>query len=468
MNMLVHMAGCDLGRNRVDIHYTDYQFRLPIKPTENESVSLYQEELKRQLDSRSHFSKEIIKKRARAEVLPLLADRDFEGYITHYLGDMGNMPVNHASALMPAPERIKSIAQCRRESKKNEQDHKLKHTIAILENREILTTSEIRKLGTQNKILPELLPAHEAANGFACAVGWNDRIDRSNKSFEDILNDDDIALAVVLAKKNIPVKKLEKQRRGYLAVHFPKFVKHEFEIKLAKTESKFVNAGEELELNSVDNDQFLGKLLKALLDCFAGEVFDTESLASVGFEALILGKFLDEIKKGALGISEYQSTRFLSDANDQSFVKWVRGFISDWYPARISKKGENFGLVHAQNYDLRLTAFHRWLVHQPHGCENDNFDMPRFQPTELPQQNKEPKAIARKLRIAKVSLSDIADELDVDISTVSRWCSDISKKIKEDQITEAIGLDNLGMKRKDIAAKFNINPGTLRRWLSNS
>ena len=465
---LVHMAGCDSRRNGGNIHYTDYQLKLPIKPTEHENINLYHEQLKYQLNNNSHLSEAILKKRTRAEALPFFADREFEDYITHYLGNMGNMQVNPSSALMPAPERIESIAQRRREIRRNERSQKLKHAITILENREILTKSEVRKLGTQNKILPELLPAHETANGIACAVGWDDRIDRDkNSSFEGILSNDDITVAVSLAERNISVEKLEKQRRGYLAVHFPKFVKHEFEINFAKTEPKFANTKRELGLTTINNDQFLGELLKALLDRLESEVLDTKSLASVVREVLIEDRFLDEIKKGALGLSEYQSTRFLRGADDQGFVKWVQDFISDWYPARISKKGENFGLVHAKDYDLRLTAFQRWLVHQSHGYENDNFDMPMFQPTELPDQNIELKAIARERREAGVSLSEIANELGVDISTVSRWCSDISKKIKADQIAEAIRLEALGMKRKDIAAELNIHPATLRRRLSN-
>ena len=61
-NMTVQMTVRDRGRQGVEIHYTDYDLRLPFKPTENEKVSLYHEELNAPSIAEHIYQRQVYKK----------------------------------------------------------------------------------------------------------------------------------------------------------------------------------------------------------------------------------------------------------------------------------------------------------------------------------------------------------------------------------------------------------------------
>ena len=98
--------------------------------------------------------------------------------------------------------------------------------------------------------------AHEYANGLARAVGWNDAVDREAEyPFQDILSDEDISVAIALAEQNIQPERLEKIRRGYLTVHYPKWVTAAFEKELEEAHTDVLSAGEGRELTSITDDR---------------------------------------------------------------------------------------------------------------------------------------------------------------------------------------------------------------------
>ena len=430
-NMMAQMAVRDRGRRGVSIHYTDYDFRLPIKPTENEAVSLYHEALKISENRRAHLSEAGVKKIAHAEALSSLADTQIEAFIFHHLGVVGNMPVYQASALTPEPEHITLISESRKDLRRTEHKKKLAGAITILKSRDLLTASEIRVQSNKGEMSADLRLAHECANSYASAVGWNDKVDQQSKEpFDGVLDDTDITVATALAKNNINTDRLEKQRRGYLAVNFPKWTSHMFEGALAKAEIELVNEGLGVEITSISDDRFLGELLKTLLQRLTGEVFNLTSLATA-VQAVLKQKgkngksFWDEIHCGALGASEYRKARFLHCADNAGIVNWVSQFIAEWYPARIQKRGDYYGLTHAENLKLRLKSFLRWLIHQPGVPDGIKIDLKIFQPTELPGPNAELKVIVRSRRKAGESISQIAADLNRNRKTVSRWCQGI-------------------------------------------
>ena len=90
----------DRRRCGIDLHYVDYELSLPIKPTENEKVSLYHEKLKQELNIRAHLSEAGVKKIAHAQALASLADTQFEAF-NHPPSPKHSAicPVYHASAL---------------------------------------------------------------------------------------------------------------------------------------------------------------------------------------------------------------------------------------------------------------------------------------------------------------------------------------------------------------------------------
>lgn len=432
-SMAVQECVRDRGRCGVSFHYSDYNLSLPVRPTENETVSLYHEALKITENKRSHLPEAGIKKIARAEALASLADHQIETFISHHLGTVGNMPVHQTSALRPSEDKIAIISERRRSLIRTERKKKLASAIILLKNRNLLTSSEIRVRSNKGEMSPDLRLAYEAANGYACAIGWNDKIDRyAKQSFDEFLDDTDITIAIALTKKNINVEKLAKQRRGYIAVDFPNWTAYTLQTVLANTKSDLVDDGLGIEPTAIHDDRFRGDLLKVLLNRLKGKVFDVSSLAAAVREVLKQHRandrtFIGEIHRGALGASEYRKARFLAHADDDRVVDWASQFVSEWYPARIQKRDQHFALAPAKNLQIRLDAFQRWLRHQP--CPPDN--MPTdleisFQPTELPDPDAALKNQARSRRESGETIKSIADSLKRHVNTVSKWCKGIN------------------------------------------
>ena len=431
-NMIVQMKVRDRGRRGAAIHYAEYKLSLPVKPTENETVSLFHEALKIAKNKRLHLPEAGIKKIARAEALASLADHQIETFISHHLGTVGNMPVHQASALMPLEDKIAMISERRRILIRTEREKKLASAITLLKSRNLLTSSEIRVRSNIGEMSPDGRLAYETANGYACAVGWDDKVDRQlDEPFDETLNETDINTAIALAENNINVEKIAKQRRGYIAVNFPNWTAYAFQTALTNTESDLVDDGFGVESTSIHDDRFRGELLQMILDRLVGHVFDVSSLATTVREVLKKTRsngttFIGDIHRGALGRSEYRKARFLAHADDDRIVDWASQFIAEWYPARIQKRDDHFAVTHAENLDLRLASFQRWLIHQQSPPDNMPTDLDiSFQSTELPDPDAELKNMARFRREGGETIKSIAESLNLHINTVSKWCKGI-------------------------------------------
>ena len=481
-NMLVQEHVRDRGRRGGDFHYTDYQFSLPVQPKENEKVSLYHETVKQNAFHDSHLPSAGIRKLAYSQALATLADTQIETFLAFHLATVGNIPVYDASALDADTERLSIIASKRSVIRRSECEKKILAAVDLLNNRDLLTTSEIRKLSNKGQLSTDERLAHELANASTIAVGWNDVIDRFNgETFDDILSDADFNVATQLAEKNINTDKLTKQRRGYMAVHFPKWTADQLKSELENTQKQIVMPGAGVEICAVSDDRLLGELLKALLDRIHGKVFDSASLAKATTEVLKMtcssGKSFDtEIQLGALGASAYRRGRFLNCADNDRIVEWGRMFISEWYPVRIAKSDDNYALQHANDYQLRLSAFHRWLLHQPGVPEGTQRDFEVVEATELPDPDAEMKAEARKLRQQGAILKDISADLGVPLQTVSRWCEGITpnpnqKKAKREAKNlelknEAYRLyDQEKLSYREIGKRLGKAPNTIKGWI---
>ena len=458
--MAVQKCVRDRGRCGISFHYADYNLSLPVKPTENEIVSLYHEAVKEAASESAHLPSAGIRKIAYAQALNTLADSQYETFVEYHLGKIGNMPVYHASALPHDTERIEAVSERRSEIRREEKQKRITTAIRLLKQQYLLTTSEIRKMSNNGRLSPDDRLAHETANAAAQAVGWNDEVIAFSEGepIKEMPNSEDIQVAAELVENNISIEKLLKQRRGYLAVNFPKWTAHQFQTDLESSDTQLVNDGNGLEITAINDDRFLGQLLMKLLDRLTGKVFDSASLATAVREVLNspaeTGKtFGSEISAGALGASAYRKARFLHCADDDFLISWIQGFVSRWYPARIGKNDDDYALCHAEHIDLRLAAFSRWLLKQPGVPDGSELNLPVIEATELPDHDADLKKNARFRREAGETITSIAEALNRNPRTIRKWCEGIKPPSPAQSEILGILADGAVWKRSDIEAR---------------
>ncbi|MYJ53588.1 MAG: hypothetical protein F4090_01500 [Nitrospira sp. SB0672_bin_25] len=258
----------------------------------------------------------------------------------------------------------------------------------------------------------------------------NQRVIDEDDTIRNALDDEDIAIAIKLVEENINIESLTRQRRGYIARHYPKWSKYNLRAELENTDTESVRAGTGVEITSVNDDRLRGELLHVLLNTLRGKLFTGALLADNVRDVLqqtsTTGKtFIIELQSGALGVGMYRKTRFLHILDDDGVINWVRFIISDWYPARIAKDGDTYALCHANNLQIRLESFKRWMLNHPNTPDNTLFEMDICETTELPDKDAELKSIARFRRNAGDKIKDIAEDIGMRHETVGRWCKDI-------------------------------------------
>ena len=389
-----------------------------------------------------------------------MADSQFETFVEHHLGKIGNMPVYHASALPQETERIEAVSNRRSEIRREEKEKRITTAIGLLKQPYLLTTAEIRKLSNNGRLSPDGRLAHETANAAAQAVGWNDEVIAfsDGEPIKEMPDSEDIQVAVQLVENNIHIEKLFKQRRGYLAVNFPKWTVHAFHADLENADTQLALNGAGLEITAINDDRFLGQLLRKLLDRLTGRVFDSVSLATAVREVLNspadTGKtFGSQLSAGALGASAYRKARFLHCAEDDFVIRWIRGFVSEWYPARIAKNDDDYALCHAEHLDIRLAAFSLWLFKQPGVLDGSELTLSVFEATELPDHDEDLKNNARFRREAGETITSIAEALEIHRNKVSKWCEGIEPPSPAQSEILGILMDGAVWKRSDIEAR---------------
>ena len=417
----------DRGRRGIEWHFVDYNFALPMLPYETERVSLYHEEIKQRENQYAHLSENAVKKVARSLALSTLADHQLPTFVNHHLGVVGNMQVVETVALLPEDREVEWITEQRRNAIKNERETKCTLAVEILRNSEPYTTHEIRVESNRGGFAQLEQIVHEYANGLARAVGYRD-------DAHSYLNEKDIQVAIALAEHNVQPEKLDTLRRGYFAVHYPKWVSAMFAAELETASSDIVNAGSGRELTAVRDDRFLGEVLTALLNRLKDEVFESDvSLANAIREVLDTvsnGQTLfGRIKQGGLGAQAYRRSRFLKTADDAYVINWARSFIKEYYPATLSKRKNTYSLVHDKKIELYLNSFKCWLSQR---IDGDVPELARGFDAIEPQN--EIKAQVRAQRKDGALLEAIAEEFDISVYTASEWCKDI--KVDKDTVRE--------------------------------
>ena len=460
-NMAAQMSIRDRGRRGVVMHTKDYNFSLPVRPTENRDVSLYHEALKQALNTDMlSVPEHAVTKIAAAQALASLADIQFETFLRYHLGVVGNMEVVVEAPAAQPKDVAEAIAGRRSEIRSIENELKKENAKAILKtvldddtDTALLTSSETRKQRNQGKLSTDGTLAHELANEAARAVGWDDVVSRfygqlepfqkPPDPFDGIFDEADIDVALRLVDRNFDFEALTRKRAGYLAVNAPKWTANRFEMEVSKANKQLVFDGLGVELTAVKDYRLLGELLQMLLDRLVGQVFASQSLVETVNSVLATkastGKnFGQELQSGALGASEYRKFRFLHCAEDaQMVVDWVSRFISEWYPARLAKREDYYALQPDAYAELYLKSFERWLHHQSGVLDGTEISLSIFEPIEMPESNAEQKEIARGMRAEGAPLKAIAEELGTTPKTVSLWCEGIKPKRKMKQTRDA-------------------------------
>lgn len=443
----------DRGRRGIEWHFVDYNFALPVRPHETERVSLYHEEVKQRENQYAHLSENAVKKIARSTALDTLADHQLVPFVQHHLGEVGNMEVVETQALLPDDSGVEWVTEQRRNALKNERESKCELAVSYLTNRKLLTSRNIRVKSNQNELTKSEQLAHEYANGLACAVGWNDA--------DDVLENTDIEVAIAIAEQNVQPERLEKLRRGYLAVHYPSWVTYVFQRELEDTVDDAVELGVGVELTAVRDERFLGEVLKALINRLKDEVFNDVSLATAIREVLDTvshGQTLfGRIKQGGLGAQAYRRARFLKTAGDAYVIRWARMFIKEFYPATLSKRGDCYSLVHDKRISLILASFQCWLSHRVAG------EVPELEAgfEEIEPQS-ELKTRVRERRKDGAMLETIAAEFDISLGKASEWCRDIDPKVNlKEKVRER---REHGQTLETIATEFNLDRDTVQNW----
>ena len=457
----------DRGRCGGSIHIGQYQFRLPVKPSEQYQKSLYHEALKKAENAHVFLPEHSIQKIAAAEALSTLADTQPETFLKYHLGTVARMPLVFEEGNTANEEQIERITVTRSTLRKEERARKQKDAITLLESdAPILTSEDIRRQSNTGQLLKTDRLAQELANLALQASGWKD--DENETADAEVV---DMAKALIEVSGGFPIANLEKQRRGFYAVQFPTWTAHALIADREFAYRDLTEIGAGVELTSVTDDRFIGELLKALLGKLAGVPWTKSGFADAVREILHSEvtkhegcketTFMDNLLRGAAGARLYRTSRFLNLADDPGIIKWTSQLISEWYPARIAKRGDAYGLHRHEHYDLILQCFRLWGDQQLH--PPDRWDIHAYETADLPDPNAEAIKQAREMRKEGKAFSEIMDAVGTSYETVRRWCKGINKNAKK--IAEAKALEKEGMPRKDIAKELGTSTKFLTRHL---
>ena len=452
----------DRGRRGGSVHLGTYSFRLPVKPTEHLHVSLYHERLKAAEDASVHLPEHSIRKIAAAEALSTLADTQPETFLQYHLGEVARMPLTFEDAGHVNEAQIERIKTTKSELLKSERAKKRQEAIALLENNAVFSEEQIRRQSNAGELLKAERLAQELANLALQAAGWNQEEEPSADCFD---------MAKTLIDAGVRIDNLEKQRRGFYVVHFPTWTAHRLIADREFAYKELVETGKGVELTAVTDDCFFGELLKALLGKLAGVPWTEAGFADAVREILnsevtdhegCRGKtFMENLLRGAAGAKLYRTARFLNITDDAGIVKWTSQRLSEWYPARIAKRGEAYGLQMHKRYALILQCFQLWGEQQLH--PPDRWDINAYETADLPDPNAAAKEQAREMRKAGTDIKEIAGTVGFATGTVSQWCQGIDPKA--DLKAKARKMDANGMKRKEIANELGLHKSTLQRLI---
>ena len=164
-------------------------------------------------------------------------------------------------------ESLKTVAKL---AKQQEREAVQSQAAIYLKRNGILIESEIRCRSVAASLDRLSHLAHEQLNDYAQLVGW----DGKREDGETVeLSPEQIQMIAYLLDSFADAATLKRQRRGWLAVHFPAVA--EILFAKAKSDAEAIEA----EPSSIDDDRFRGKVLADLIEGLREEVFTQQSLS---------------------------------------------------------------------------------------------------------------------------------------------------------------------------------------------
>ena len=427
------------ARTNVEIHYTDTPVALPIKPSEAEATSLFHETMKGYKASQPGVTEHA----ARDYALSTLADAQPEVYLEHHLQQIAGMHINTVQGKNCDTETLQALKQQMKQATQNEADAVKERARIYLNRNEIWTKDEIRRRSINAGIDSIAHLTYEKINGYCQAVGWDGES-------EVELTPEQRELVVKLINDGTDTETLIKRRRGWLATRYPALYAQIF----GNEKADALDA--DIESDALTDDRFRGQLLGKLIDGLKGRVFTQEALS---FQLITLLVFpepnvkhtpLSLIQKGALGTATYRQTRFIGRTAPTAIVKWVRKFISEWYPARIKKEYGNDAYALTPDDPAAISIFRVWAKHR-YGITlytDDGTDPPVLPGEQMKQQ-------AQQLREQGKTVRQVATEMGLSKSKVARQTKG-KKETAQDRIRKVLA-DGKPRQAKDIIAKANVS-----------
>ena len=412
-NSIVQTAVRDRGLNGGSLHYTDYNFQLPVNPSTATGISLFHEALKAAEDANVFFPEHSIEKIAAAQALGSLADTQLETFLKYHLSTVAQIPIDFQTGECATEAEIDRITTTRATLIKNEREAKQTGALALLKSKAVMTAEQIRRKSNAGELQKSERLAQEVANIALRSAGWNQ---------EEFPETEVVNIAMALIEAGVRIEGLEKQRRGFYAVQFPRWTAAQLDKERLLAYREMVEHGEGIELTALSDDRFLGEFLRALLDKLQGVQWTETGIADAIRETLHStvrdhegckgASFLANLKKGAGGSTLSKKARFLHLTDDTGIIEWTSELIATWYPARIAKRGEARGLQISEHKDLILNCFRSWGIHYA-GTPPDKWHITEYQSVALPDPNAAAIAQAQELRRDGHSIEDIAESIHV-------------------------------------------------------
>ena len=428
------------ARTDVEIHYTDTPTPLPVKPSEAEGTSRYHHALKQFHDEHPHATDHA----ARDFALATLADSEPVDYLRHHLEQIAGMTVTETQSDNFDEIQIESLKTVAKLAKQQEREAVQSQAAIYLKRNDILTESEIRRRSVAASLDRLSHLAHERLNDYAQLVGW----DGKREDGETVeLSPEQIQMIAYFLDFFADAAALKRQRRGWLAVHFPAVA----EILFAK--AKADAEATEAEPGSIDDDRFRGKVLADLIEGLREEVFTLKSLSKRVMQILMKqaldgATHLSKLKAGALGTHAYRQARFLHrDATPQVIVDWARRFLSEFYPGLLAKaRGKDEYALETQSPEV----FAMWTKYR-HNI--DLADVDTVQPMLSDRQAKEQ---AIQMREQGKTVRKIAQETGLSRSAVERATKAIRLPSVQERITKILA-DGEIHETREIIAKAGVS-----------
>ena len=427
------------ARADVEIHYSDTPVALPIKPSEAEATSLYHQSLKQFHDEHPHA----IEHTARNFALDTLADSQPVDYLRHHLERIAGMKITEHKGVHADTESLQSLKEIATAAKTQEREE-VQHRATVFFNRnEILVESEIRRRSVSGSLDRLSHLAHERLNAYVQLVGWDGESEMELAPAQR-------ELVTTLINDGADVDTLIKRRRGWIATRFPDPYAQIF----ANEKASALDA--DIEADALTDDRFRGQVLGKLIDGLKGRVFTQDELSFQLITILacpqpnVKHTPLSLIQKGALGTAAYRQARFTGKTTPTATVKWVRDFISEWYPARIKKEYGNDAYALTPADPAAISIFRVWAKHR-YGItlDTDNSTDPPVLPGEQMKQQ------AQQLREQGKTIREIASETGLSKSKVARQ-TEGKKETAQDRIRKVLA-DGKPRQAKDIIAKANVS-----------